>query len=204
MKIVGISGKAESGKDTAAGFIVKVFQRPRRTSFADALKVEALKLWVAPGGGGEQHPYRLFIQGESILSEDQLLALANDLKASPAFRTFLQDHGHKRRQEHEDYWIVAAYDRHSRLHGHRPMVIADVRYKNEADWVRNAGGILLRVERHNHQNSLTAEQRSHPSETDLDDYEHFNGFLNNEGNPVEFLAEVLRETRPYLLMPRRA
>lgn len=205
MKIVGISGKAESGKDTAAGFIAAVYPRARRVAFADALKIQAIKIWVAEGGQGEAHPYRLLVRGD-LLGDAQVLTLANNLKiGSPAFRTFLQDYGHLRREtDGADYWIKQAFAHHEKVNGQRPMLITDVRYKNEAEAILKRRGILLRIERPGHQNKLTPEQRAHPSECDLDDFDAFTEVITNNGDPVDFLEWVLRSTRAYMETPQRS
>ena len=196
MKVIGISGKAESGKDTAAGFIIEVFERPRRTAFADDLKLQALEAWDT-----ERHPYAHLLP---LLDDDGKLRVADNLKqGNAAFRSFLQDFGQGKRREDPEYWVRRAFARHEARHHGRPMVIPDVRYVNEADEVLARRGILLRIERPSHQNRLTEAQRLHPSECDLDDYEKFTAILVNNGDPVAFLGQVLRAVRPYMNLPLR-
>lgn len=68
------------------------------------------------------------------------------------------------------------------------LVIDDVRYPNEARWVRVKGGELLRLD---HQFvELDAEFSSHGSETALDDWEDWDGVYlpHPDGTPAEMQA----------------
>lgn len=76
-----------------------------------------------------------------------------------------------RKQFFDDVWIVSLFL------DYRPgdfWFVSDVRFKNEADYVRKMGGILVRLEG-DPMGVRAASKRdlNHPSETDLDDYEHF-------------------------------
>lgn len=195
MKIIGISGKAGSGKDTAAGFIMAVHPMARKTAFADDLKLQAIRLWAEDTGRG--WPFSEFID---LMTPHQLLVQANNLKLGvPAFRTFLQELGQRKRQDEGlDYWINRAFATHVERHGDRPMLVTDVRYQNEAEAIRKRRGLLLRIERPRFDNGLSVEQRAHPSETDLDEYEDFNAIIENNGDPVDFLSRVLKATGWYM------
>lgn len=194
--IIGISGKAEAGKSTAAGFLLAVYPNARSVAFADELKLQALAAWPASA----THPWQPYLH---LLTDARKIAIANDLKANAAFRTFLQDFGQEKRREDPEYWIRTCFDRHQKLHGwDRALVIPDVRYPNELEAILGARGRVLRVERPGHENRLTPEQRAHSSETALDDF-NWDGTPNcgrvyNGGVPVEFLEQTLNATREYL------
>lgn len=66
------------------------------------------------------------------------------------------------------------------------FVVTDVRFKNEAKWIEERNGILIRVESHSRNTERLHQERSHElekhiSETDLDDYA-FKNVINNEVN----------------------
>lgn len=63
------------------------------------------------------------------------------------------------------------------------MVVTDVRFPNEADAIRDAGGVLIRLVR-----PSAGQGDAHPSETALDDYVE-NYRLSNTGT-----LKVLRDT----------
>ena len=56
------------------------------------------------------------------------------------------------------------------------LIITDVRFPNEAELVRELDGVLIRVERD------TGLDDTHDSETALDDYDHFDFRLKNDGS----------------------
>jgi hypothetical protein len=59
------------------------------------------------------------------------------------------------------------------------VLISDCRFKNEANGFTKAGfdNITVRVTRIDFESSLTDEQKAHPSETSLDDYD-FDYYIN--------------------------
>lgn len=188
-RIIGIAGKAESGKDTAAGFITAVYPGYYyRRAFADALKREALFAWA------RQHENPALLEVTEKGTIEQQLAAANLLKSgNDSFRTVLQHIGVARRQENPDHWIARLFRDHAI--GLISMVIPDVRFKNEAEAIIERGGLVIRLERPGHENRLTPEQRAHISETDLDDFPgsaHYH-VIENTGDPVDLLRKVLAE-----------
>lgn len=92
----------------------------------------------------------------------------------------------------EDVWITSLFLEY------RPedyWIVSDVRFKNEADHIRKMGGILIRLEG-DPAGVRAASKRdlNHPSETDLDDYEHFDIVMETrpgmEGNTKLRMLEV--------------
>jgi len=65
-------------------------------------------------------------------------------------------------------------------------IITDVRFKNEADAILERGGLVFRVNR-----PSDSDKDEHESETALDNYEEFSGFINNNGT-IEDLIESVR------------
>lgn len=79
----------------------------------------------------------------------------------------LQRIGMEFRAKSPDFWIrILEY----RIMEEAPPIalVADLRFRNEADWVREHGGILVKVVRA----GFISKDRpaDHPSETELDDY----------------------------------
>lgn len=85
---------------------------------------------------------------------------------------------------HPNIWVnstLADYNKDSK------WIITDCRFKNEADAVKEKGGIVIRV------NSKRCNQNDyHASEIDLDDYNNFNYVIENDGS-IEELVEKVRE-----------
>ena len=156
--IIGIMGKARSGKDTVA----KLFEEADfiRLSFADNLKWAAKRLFGWDGKKDEK--------GRKLL-----IAL-----------------GEKLREINSDIWIKSLLNSNSDIL-HKNIVISDVRYKNEADWIKSCNGILIKVIRIDLPHA-DADWRKHASETELDDYPSDYTIEAKELNELKECASVVR------------
>lgn len=139
--VIGLTGRAGSGKDTAADHLCRNYGF-ERASFAEALKVmlEALFAHV-----GIDHRW-LHEPGLKNLPIPELDHMASA-------RTLMQTLGTEwgRDRISPELWIYLL-DRHLGLSAGRPVhdriVITDVRMLNEALWVRQTlGGHLIRLQR---------------------------------------------------------
>ncbi|MER8014267.1 hypothetical protein ACIQ7S_03575 [Streptomyces griseoluteus] len=162
---VGLIGKARVGKDTVAAMLGQRFGY-ERVAFADKLKTAALAANPIVGHelyADEVIPVHLAIavrtHGWDYVKEEY-----------PEARRFLQSYGQTIREADPGFWIRAAWPAMDAVTARRlPVVVSDVRYLNEADHLRRAGFLLIRVMRHNDK-TLTGEAARHSSETELDDY----------------------------------
>ena len=142
MMVVGLVGKKQSGKDTACKLLGQLAGDEgfalERMAFADELKLECAAAL-----------------GQTVAFMDQ---------HKDIFRPFYQWYGTEYRRElfGRDYWIKKAKDK-LKLSSADVVVFTDVRFHNEADLVREAGGLLLRIVRPD-QN----QEDGHQSETELD------------------------------------
>lgn len=152
--MVGLAGKARTGKDTAAMYLYYKFGF-EVYSFATPIK-DALKAMF--GLTNEQ------IEGPE--KEQAILWLGK----SP--RELMQTLGTQwgRDQVRPDVWMLALDQQfaiqknfHKRLQGEFLPVVKDVRFENEAQWVRDRGGLLIHLERSN-----AGNVRRHESELGLE------------------------------------
>ncbi len=127
--IIGITGRARSGKDTVAEFILGAIGG-YRYSFADPLRA-----MLVPLGVDMNDPYWKARKEEVIPA----------LGVSP--RRMLQTLGTEwgRNLINDDLWVLMAQQR--LLNNGPGMIIPDVRFENEAAWVRRHGGLLIHVSR---------------------------------------------------------
>lgn len=148
MKVISISGKARNGKDTFATILKGVLEdtgkRVAVVHYADLLKDMAKKLYQWDG--------------------------EKDVKG----RTLLQQVGTNCRKTDKDFFVKHLVSLINTLRFDFDVVlIPDTRYKNEIQGMANVYGpnhYAVRVKRLNFENDLTAEQKNHASETDLDTY----------------------------------
>jgi len=129
MKLIGLIGRARSGKDTVAGYLCRRHMFTQ-VAFADPMK-EMLE--VAFGD--------LFREGDREKPIDWL-------GKSP--RQLMQTLGTEwgRNQVHPDMWTLIAERKVLKaIDFNRSMVISDVRYHNEADMILKHGGELWQIQR---------------------------------------------------------
>ena len=70
-------------------------------------------------------------------------------------------------------------------------IITDVRFPNEAQAIKDRGGILIRINRP----QLIERDFEHLSETALDDYDGFDYVINNDTNSVRDLVDKVKELK---------
>lgn len=175
--LVGLTGYAGSGKDTVADMLVRKYGF-RRYAFADSLKDVALSInpYVEPG-----REYRL---------ADALHFYGGwqGAKTVPEVRRFLQELGTSMRDIIDpSIWIKFVMNKVANTQC--PVVITDVRFKNEVTAIRKFNGKLVRIIRPDV--GLSGMLGTHLSETELTttqtDYT-----LSNDGTLVDLAAAVDR------------
>ena len=170
--IIGISGKARHGKDTAA-FLLQEHFAFRRLAFADVLKAACAEIF------GFDHAQ---LYGER---KEEL-----DPHWCNTPRYYLQQVGVALRQVSADIWIHAGM-RKITTSPLADWVVTDVRFPNEADAIRRAGGYVIRINRPDAP-PLPAEAAAHTSETALDDYPHFAARVENAGNMADLEGKMVQ------------
>lgn len=172
MRLLGLMGLAGAGKDTVADTLVTLAPMDRR-AFADALRAEIAEAF----GIDARILYDRVLRAQPLhslgihrCSEPAFGAYARDLvgesRVSP--RRIMRRWGDWRRSQRPDYWLERAESARvaAVFDGHRAQLWTDVRYPNEAAWVRARGGMLWRIVRPG-----LEQDRTHDSETAADDIE---------------------------------
>ncbi|MEW2635755.1 hypothetical protein AB0903_29980 [Streptomyces sp. NPDC048389] len=177
---VALMGRAGSGKDTIGARLVSRFVFAR-VAFADPLRDMALSMdpivSSEPTGYGPL-PIRL---SDVVRREGWDTA-----KSRPEVRRTLQRLGQSVRDQDEDFWLrlaLAKIDVADRWN--LPVVVTDCRYANEADALRCAGALMVRVDRPGA--GAEGEAARHVSEIELDDYPA-DAVLTNGGTLAELHA----------------
>ena len=165
MRLIGLTGKKGSGKDTVASIILERVKNSSRLAYGDALKKEVAE---ATGTSVE------YIN-----------------RNKERFRMILQWWGTEwRRQQNERYWLDIMAAQFANVRHHYPaehtVIVTDVRFLNEARQITDHGGIIVRVERED--NPFDTEDE-HLSENEMKDYRGVYT-IKNKGNMVELESEV--------------
>jgi hypothetical protein len=141
-QIIGICGFIGSGKDTAADYLVN-FHEFRRDSFATTLKdaVAAVFCWDRELLEGRTKQAREWREQVDPWWADRL----NMPGLTPRLALQLWGTEVCRRGFHDDIWIASL---EARLRNSTDnIVISDCRFPNEIKAIKNAGGIVICVER---------------------------------------------------------
>lgn len=155
--LIGLCGYARAGKDTVGGVLVDSFGF-RRFAFADPLKSMALALdpWINTKNG-------YLLRLSRIVDENGW----EDAKSEPEVRRFLQVLGTEAVREHlgQESWVRAT-ELSIANSGAVRVVITDVRFPNEAEWIAKRGGQIWRINRVNEDGSAFDNGISgdHPTE----------------------------------------
>lgn len=158
---LGLLGKARSGKDTTAEYLVRRYGYTR-VAFADALKAAAVavdpivEVYSTHWGGAA------FRRLSDVVAEVGMETAKNTV---PEVRRFLQALGVSMR-DHVDpeVWVGAAVRIAQQAEG--PVVFTDVRFPNEAAALERLGFRLVRIVRPGA--GLDGPAGAHSSETALD------------------------------------
>lgn len=149
LKIYAISGKAQHGKDTFANTLHEELTnqgyRVLLIHYADLLKFICKSLFNWDGQKDEKGRQILQYVGTDVV-----------------------------RNKRPDYWVQFVVDMIELFGGNWDYVlIPDTRFPNEIDVLKeNFKDVKhIRVTRPNFESTLTDEQKKHPSETALDDYQ---------------------------------
>lgn len=168
--IIGLTGYAQSGKDTVASFLVEHYGYTR-VAFADKIR-ELLY---------EQNP--IVSCGHTGYLKDLVdLVGWEEAKKNPQVRRLLQTLGVGSRKVFGDnHWIVEAY---KGMDIGSNYVITDVRFANEAEWVKTFNGDIWRVTR-----SGVGPVNGHVSESELESIS-YDALITNDGDLKDLFSEV--------------
>lgn len=182
--VVGIAGKAQSGKDTLAAHLVAHYGFVRR-GLADALKDEVRATLPRTLRAMSQVWWRwVNVSLDDGLTDEEAVALAEREKP-PWLRALWQEWGTElRRAEDPGYWTDQLTKWLAAAQPAR-VVIPDIRFVDEARAVRSMGGWLVRVNRPSGERRVDLRKDTHPSETALDDWSAWDLVLDNTGTVAQ-------------------
>jgi len=166
--IIGLSGYAQSGKDTVAELLCLNYGYTR-LSFAQPMRDA------------------IYTLNPMVESGNRVADLVDEYgwdvaKANPEVRRLLQVFGTEvgRKQFGENFWVQQAFDKIDTT----KIVFSDVRFPNEAQEIQQYGGQVWRINRHNH-----TPVNGHKSEHAMDNF-MFKHVLYNDGTLDELSDEV--------------
>lgn len=182
MRLIGLMGLAGAGKDSVADCLQAI--RPMaRAAFADALRAEIALAWGIDARVLTRRETRetpMHCLALRRCTEPAFVRFAVELADRPRVspRQLMRRWGDWQRARDPMHYVQVAEAARidAVFDGHVCQVWTDVRFRNEAQWIRANGGQPWRVVRPSVQ-----QDRSHISETELDDMVADETIVNSHG-----------------------
>lgn len=176
--ILGISGKIGAGKTTLASELKKSLgTRAIEINFGDELKKEVASTYAVPLS-------RFYDQAEKNkpISAEVSMTLGEAL----------QKVGTERREQDANYWVEKLAAFVDTLRDFDLIIVADLRLKNEARWLKEHGAVIVRLNGDPGAVRLNSTRDlQHVSEVDLDDYERFDFVFDTEKASPQEIRKIV-------------
>lgn len=175
LKLIGVHGKARSGKDEIARVLVEEHGFIR-TAFADPMKAAAAMLFGWP---------------PELAFSDEIKSYKSELWGLTG-REIFQKFGTEamRGTFGDDFWVKRWVFDYVRLRTTHSIVVSDVRTNAEADMIRGLGGIILHLERRGA--GLSGLEGMHSSEAGITFNRSTDLRIENNGTLSELEDEINR------------
>lgn len=172
LPIIGIAGKARSGKNTAADLISEVYDCVQYSFAAPIKQMVQVGLGLTAS------------QTDGSLKEDGTI-----YGRTP--RQIMQTLGTEwgRQLVNPDIWLITAENWCRAMNAELPdtaIIITDVRFDNEAEWVRKQGGVIIHVRR-----DTSAKVPEHASEAGVTVKPGVDFIVDNDGSLADLTDAVL-------------
>lgn len=190
--IIGISGKAQSGKDTVSKMIAYTIWYYNYSQRLEPFGIDHYKDhtyaiwgtdWIHTSFANKLKQCLNIILSTSSISlfEDNEFKKSNIDWLGMTVRELLQKFGTAIRNEVcDDFWVKTCLKDYEKGDN---WLISDTRFKSEAKGIKDLEGIIVRVNREG------AGAGNHISEVDLDDYQ-FDYVIDNNGSMEDLLLKV--------------
>jgi hypothetical protein len=197
--IIGVSGKARSGKDQFGEYLTKHMREKHLRTLIHMAFATQLKMMCKTNFG---------------LDDDQLwgdkkeipdLRFAKDghgFSSNPSDywtpREIMQELGGFYRKITSNYWVMAL-DYEIKKGINRDVIVTDVRHLNECAYIKDSKGVLIRVVR---EDADAIHGMEHESETALNEYTDFDIEIDNSGT-LEDLDKAAENTSDAIITLER-
>lgn len=145
--LIGLTGKAGSGKDTACEYMLQWAvahnRRARRDAFADRLKLSAARIFTPDATLEEALEWAEWLKNDAVITVFQAgQRNAHEISG----RRFLQTYGTEAHREvfGMEFWVDQVTEN---IDPDEITIITDVRFDNEAKAIREAGGEVWAIQR---------------------------------------------------------
>lgn len=217
MKVIALSGKMGSGKDTIANIIDEILReygkKTQKIAFADELKNEVDSI-INSIQNKNTNEFLISLSPEDL---SYIKSLVNNLEKGYSFKTHKKNEYSRkllqfwgtdiRRKQNNNYWIEKLNDKIKEASSNNMIsIVTDVRFPNEAKSIKN--GVLfyinvsdeVRLKRLIKRDNVlpNSDCFKHKSEPEIKDFEDIDLIINNN----ETINENFKTTLTVLLKER--
>lgn len=172
--LIGIHGKLRSGKDTTAALIIEDNPTYERRAFADKVKQIVTTLAGVPLEWAYDEKYK----NEYLPVWGMTLGTMLQKVGTDALRAHFD----------VDVWVKATLSDYVPT---KHIVLPDTRFPNEAQYIRDKGGILVKITGDpSGQGAESTRDKTHASETALDDWTDWDYQILNNGTLLDLKRHV--------------
>jgi len=195
-KIIGISGKIGSGKDTFAELLAEQLKgNVERHALADKLRL-ITEIVSGINMTTTHEVNKPFCNNIRNYTQDQKNIVIKQFNKTIGETLQLVGTELFRDNYDTDIWVKSFFNEEleDKLNDGKIIVIPDVRFVNEANYILQEGGYLIRLEGDPmgiRENSL--RDLNHISETNLDDYTNFSKVIYNDERDIQVLKKVVSD-----------
>jgi len=204
--LIGIAGKARSGKDTFAEFLLKEFEphgiRFIKAAFADALKklcMDSFGLTTEQLYGNQKEISDKRYRNHYISPINCGLGLTELPSGYWTPREIMQAVGSFYRSIDYDYW-VKQLDKTVKVSELNNVIVTDIRHVNECRYIKDNDGLLIKVVR---EGTEVIHGMEHESETALDNYKQFDIEIFNNGDLADLNVAVRNIVKAIILLEEK-
>ncbi len=194
--IIGLCGRAQSGKNTCADIITELFDDAVQFAIADPLKYEVATAfhidddYFYSNNLKETPTFNLAIhrcEDQNFINLSKQLGIDIYIPQSP--RRIMQLWGAEyRRSQNPNYWLDMAIDYIHKLIaiGSKKIIITDVRFPNEANALKQCGADIVMIHRSTNRNPAP----EHESENIAALTPWIDHVIHNRGTVEEFAMDI--------------
>lgn len=180
MVLIGLMGVKGSGKSTCARYLVENYNFTEK-SFADCLKKACQEIFLLSdeqinGSKKEEPDSRWF----NCSPRKMLQFVGTDLLRD-GLETIMPGIKNDVFINHFKLW----YENEIKENPNAQIVVSDIRFQNEANFIKSLGGIIIKIER-----SSCEQSDTHVSEVEQRDIEIFDHFIHNNSSFDELFEQV--------------
>ena len=188
--LIGISGKARSGKDTFAEMLAEELYKTSKRHFVLMAYAQELKLRV-------QRDFDL--RYEQLWGDEKEVEDTRYIKDDESCwtgREILQAYGQFFRSINKNFWVENLFNTIYEKE-YSSVIITDIRHPNEADPINRLGGFVIQITS-NREGIQDIHGKQHISETAMDNYKDFDLTVVNDGT-LEDLTKSAVDAADFIL-----